>query len=95
LNAIANERLVRVSEADLVRNKQAMIPGERADDREPIFFAAAKAVNQNDNGAGAYVPIMDSLPEDGNRLFRGHGLGGLRECRASDDCKQEKEGNET
>jgi hypothetical protein len=38
---------------------------------------------------------MDSLPEDGNRLFRGHGLPVLRESRASDDCKQQKEGNET
>ena len=72
-----------------------MIPGERADDWKPIFFAAAKTVKQNDNGAGAYIPRMDSLPEDGNRLFRGQCLPVLRDGRARDDCKQQKEGNET
>jgi hypothetical protein len=38
---------------------------------------------------------MDSLSEDGNRLFRGQGLPVLREGRISDGCKQQKEGNET
>ena len=70
LDGVVQQRLVRFSESDLIRDQQPVFLSQRLQHRQPIFLTAPQPVYQHHYRPSAQIEIVDRLSKHGDGFVR-------------------------